>query len=289
MEKLKNIPKELKREDRFICFNDRKQPIDFITLKPISITRKKNFISYKKALECLENSPKIKGIGFVLGNGSKGNFCGLDIDDCIDANGNVFPEANEIIELLNTYTEISPSGKGIHCIFFAEKSGNNCKIYINDWCKCLELYDKDRYFTLTGNVIKNKNIEYRQKECDEIYNIYFNNSTYTKKVLNIKSSYFYNNYNDLLEYALDNDNVLNSYWFGYRPLKSESENDFALMGKILFWVGYKNIDIAIRYFVESPYAQQKDEKHKRKIFNTNYLRNTAEKIISLNKKECEHE
>lgn len=289
MKQLNNIPRELKNENRFICFNDKKQPINFITLNPISIKQQKNFMSYKKALECLENSPKIKGIGFVLGNGSKNNFCGLDIDDCIDANGNISSEANEIIEFLDTYTEISPSGNGVHCIFYAQKSGKNCKIYKEDWCKCLELYDKDRYFTLTGNMIRNKNIAYRQNECDEIYNTYFKNFIFTREELNSKSSHACHDYSSNFEFALNMDNVLSYYWLGNRPLKSESENDFALMGKILFWIGYENIDIAIRYFMESPYTQQKDEKHKRKIFSTNYLRNTAEKIISLNTKENEYE
>ena len=285
MEQLKNIPEELKKERRFICFNDLKQPINPKTLNLISIKNQKNLMSYKNALESLKNSPKINGIGFVLGNTQNGNFCGLDIDNCISSNGVISSDAQKIIDLLDTYTEISPSKKGVHCIFFAQKQGNNCKKYFNSWCKCLEMYDKDRYFTLTGNVIKNKKIEFRQNECNEIYDTYLkvsysqddNSVLYTSK--NHKANF---------DFALNNDKVLNLYWQGTRPLKSESENDYALMGKILFWVGY-DMNIAFQYFLDSPHTKQKDKEHIIKILNTEYLIRTAEKIINSKRREMKYE
>ena len=48
------------------------------------------------------------------------NYCGLDIDNCIDSNGVISEQAQELIDLLDTYTEISRSGKGIHCIFIVK-------------------------------------------------------------------------------------------------------------------------------------------------------------------------
>ena len=283
MRNLETIADNLKVENRFIHFDKDKQPISYITLKPISIKKEGNFMNYKKALEGLKNSSKIKGIGFVLGNTPKGNFCGLDIDNCIDSNGVLSEEVQKIIDILDTYAEISPSGKGVHCIFFARKQGNICKKYFKYWCKCMEIYDKDRYFTLTGIAINDKNVEYRQKECDFIYEKYFSNSFDSKKGL-LKNTYTHASSKEPLNlvFALENDRVLNSYWHGNRPLKSESENDFALLGKILFWVGYENPDVAIQHFLESPYFKQKDEKHLKKVLDTNYLIRTVEKIINLN-------
>ena len=88
-----------------------------------------------------------------------------------------------------------------------------------------------------------------------------------------------------LVFALQNDKVLSAYWYGKRPLKSESKNDYALMSRILFWVGYKNTDIAIQYFLESPYVQQKDECCIDKILNTNYLECIVNEITSSKKLE----
>ena len=290
MEKLNKIATNLKAEKRFICFNAGKQPISSKTLKPISIKNRGNLITFENALESLKNSSKIEGIGFVLGNTPKGNFCGLDIDNCIDSNGVISNKAKEIIDFLDTYTEISPSGNGVHCIFFANKQGNKCKKYFDTWCKCIEIYDKDRYFTLTGNVIKSKNIEHRQDECNFIYETYLEDFLESSKnIPKIKNTYISNNKCTNLVFALKNDKVLSSYWHGNRPLKSESENDFALMGKILFWVGYENINTAIQYFIESPYAQQKDEQHLSKILNTSYLERTVQKIINSKFMEVEHE
>lgn len=286
MENIKNIPEELKNTKRFICFNEHKQPISPKTLKPISIKNLRNLVGFENALKSLKNNPKIKGIGFVLGNTLKGNFCGLDIDNCINSNGIISKEAQSIIDLLDTYTEVSPSGKGLHCIFFAKKQGDICKKYFDNWCKCIEMYDKNRYFTLTGNVVKHKNIEYRQDECNKIYETYF--KTNIDNIENCNTHACLNKDINLV-FALKNDKVLSSYWHGNRPLKSESENDFALMGKILFWVGYNNIELAVEHFIESPYFQQKDEKHLQKVLNTDYLIKTAQKIINSKRMEGKYE
>lgn len=44
-------------------------------------------------------------------------FTGIDLDACLDPNtGEVTPRAAEIVKLLDSYTEISPSGRGLHII-----------------------------------------------------------------------------------------------------------------------------------------------------------------------------
>ena len=51
MRNLETIADNLKVENRFIHFDKDKQPISYITLKPISIKKEGNFMNYKKALE----------------------------------------------------------------------------------------------------------------------------------------------------------------------------------------------------------------------------------------------
>ena len=288
------VAKTLGKYNLFVNYNNKKVPINPRTGKLISITNRNNLICFEKALIGLKNTSKIKGIGIVLGNTPKGNLCGLDIDNCINEKGVISEEAQKIINYLDSYTELSPSGRGIHILFFAKKKGLNCKIY-SSWSKCLEMYDNNRYFTLTGNTINFKGIEYRQKQCDFIYDTYFKQDaqvqdTQVKNIslkandINLKldghESYFKN-------VALKKDPVLNKYWNGYRSNKSESDDDFAFMGKLLYWL--RDIDLAIAFFLASPFAQSKDEYHKAKMYRNDYLRRTALNIISRNKGEFKNE
>jgi len=82
------------------------------------------------------------GIGFELANG----YCGQDFDHVIQ-NGVIEPWAIQEIDKLHTYTEISPSGTGIHCLGKAKLPGKGAKPDHNR----VETYDSGRYFTFTGN------------------------------------------------------------------------------------------------------------------------------------------
>ena len=59
---------------------------------------------------------QIEGVGLVLAGG----YCGIDLDNVIDSNGSLLQWAREIVERLDTYTEISPSGRGLHLIMYCK-------------------------------------------------------------------------------------------------------------------------------------------------------------------------
>ncbi|MGH3085706.1 MAG: hypothetical protein ACRDSJ_00125 [Rubrobacteraceae bacterium] len=75
------------------------------------------------------------GVGFVFT--ADDPFCGVDLDGCVDpASGKVEPWAKEIVDHLDSYTEVSPSGTGLHIIVHAKipegRPGNrkdNVEIY----------------------------------------------------------------------------------------------------------------------------------------------------------------
>ena len=56
----------------------------------------------------------VEGTGLILAQG----YCGVDLDGVIDNEGRLAPFAAAIIERLDTYTEISPSGKGLHLLLY---------------------------------------------------------------------------------------------------------------------------------------------------------------------------
>ncbi|BBL79307.1 hypothetical protein RxyAA322_11610 [Rubrobacter xylanophilus] len=83
------------------------------------------------------------GIGFVFT--ASDPFCGVDLDSCVDPEtGEVEPWAREIVEHLSSYTEISPSGRGLHVLVRARlPEGGRRKGRV-------EMYDRGRFFTVTG-------------------------------------------------------------------------------------------------------------------------------------------
>jgi len=85
------------------------------------------------------------GIGFVF-NGD--GIIGIDIDKAFDENGNIKDWAKAIIDSLPaTYTEISPSGKGIHILGKGNVSAGR-RWALPDGG--VEIYGTGRYFTMTG-------------------------------------------------------------------------------------------------------------------------------------------
>ena len=90
------------------------------------------------------------GIGFVF-DGTIGEdglcYVGIDLDGCI-VDGVLQEPARSQIKQLNTYTELSPSGTGVHIIVRAKplrayKSGDSK----------VEVYCDKRYFTFTGQTL----------------------------------------------------------------------------------------------------------------------------------------
>jgi primase-polymerase (primpol)-like protein len=84
------------------------------------------------------------GIGFVFTESDP--YCGIDLDDVIDENGVIDPEAHAIIDKMDSYTEVSQSGRGIHIIVRGKKPNSQCRR------GNVEIYDKGRYFALTGDL-----------------------------------------------------------------------------------------------------------------------------------------
>lgn len=71
-----------------------------------------------------EHGANFSGIGFCLqGSG----LAGVDFDDVLYEGGDVAFWADQLIAELNTYCEISPSGKGIKSFVFGEFEGGGRK------------------------------------------------------------------------------------------------------------------------------------------------------------------
>lgn len=113
-------------------------------------------------------SRRLAGVGFVL-TGSDGFVC-VDLDHVRDrVTGMIDQDACEIVNLLDTYTEVSPSGDGLHLWMRATiPAGGNRKALpaIGSRDRGIEIYGQGRYMTVTfapvdghGGPINHRNSE----------------------------------------------------------------------------------------------------------------------------------
>ena len=143
------LPISLRQYDQWVCWTtqERGGRATKVPLNPTSVSGAYastadpgTWGSFDAALQ-RATAPDVDGIGFVFT--SEDPFVGVDLDDCRDESG-LSDEAIEIVTRLHSYTEISPSGSGLHILVRgALPEGPRRK-------GSVEAYDEARYFTMTG-------------------------------------------------------------------------------------------------------------------------------------------
>lgn len=93
-----------------------------------------------------------------IGVGVFGSLGAVDIDHCISENGELSELAFDVISIMNSYTEYSPSGKGLRILFTVpgEFQYNKARYYINNQKAGLEIYIAgctQKYVTVTGDTL----------------------------------------------------------------------------------------------------------------------------------------
>lgn len=96
------------------------------------------------------------GIGFVFTDGDP--FCGIDLDQCRRANGSISPEALDVVRRIKSYTELSPSATGVHILLKGGLRENGRRV------GKVEVYDRGRYFTVTGKQLSGTPFEIRSRQ-----------------------------------------------------------------------------------------------------------------------------
>ncbi|MDY5271663.1 DUF927 domain-containing protein [Tractidigestivibacter sp.] len=157
---LARVPRELKQEPRWVCWRREerngkatKLPVDAHTGRMAKSTDPATRATFEEAVAAVGRW-RCDGVGFVFGPDRA--FTGLDLDHVI-SDGALDPAYRWVVEEAGTYTEVSPSGDGLHLIFRGAKP---------DWAqrsrkgqpggRVVEMYDHDRYFTVTGSVFEGR-------------------------------------------------------------------------------------------------------------------------------------
>ena len=161
------IPDALKGLNQWVVWNYRqvdgklkKPPLNPRTMRDAGTNDPHTWSDFATALAVYEDG-KADGIGVVMRAGS--GVVGIDLDDCIAPDGTVEPNALRIVEMINSYTELSPSGTGLHVFALAElpvarRSGP------------VELYGTSQYLTVTGAVFGDRAVmRPAQKEIERLH------------------------------------------------------------------------------------------------------------------------
>ena len=160
--KIENIPEELKKIPNWVCYRTKavkkadgttkntKIPINTNTGRLAKTSDSKTWAAYDLALQfLLDPTNDSVGLGFVFQHTN--NIFALDLDHCVDSKGTVHPEAQEIIDAFNTYTELSPSGDGLHIFGIGTLQSVTSKKYRGVYPFEVEIFCDSYFMTITGD------------------------------------------------------------------------------------------------------------------------------------------
>ena len=149
--------------------NGKKSPINPRTGKAGSNIDPTMWCSFGEAIAAVDRW-ECDGIGFALGEAEDGvNISGIDLDNCRDIEtGELSSMAREIIAMLDTYWEVSPSGTGIKGLCF-DKLPLDART--KNKAGTVETYCDKRFFVLTGCQVDgtSADVESRQEQLTAVY------------------------------------------------------------------------------------------------------------------------
>lgn len=295
-----NIPDNLKKEKRWCLYKiiqrdgkNTKLPL-MPSAKPAKSNDKATWHSYEDCIAALNRNIG-DGLGFFLGDG----YIGIDIDKVSDdimaysLDYDASSMTADFLRGISTYAELSPSKTGLHFIGKGKVPGERKRH------KNLEIYDEGRFFTVTGNVIKDKDrshIKPIEQELLPLYQKYMpavgnqsedKEKRKEKEKKSIKENPFVQRYrqssNDVLEllfekgyFSYTGEDLRRIYYGNYESyFNSRSEADFFMLQRLLYYTG--NVEMAISLMENSGLKREKWYKRRG---NTNYIHYIANKAIS---------
>jgi AAA domain len=217
-------------------------------------TKPETWTTFKDVVEAYRRG-SFDGIGFVFHPDNP--YCGADIDDVTE------DEARHWIEQFNSYTERSPSGNGFHIICKAEvPKGTNRDEG--------ELYSSGRFFTMTGDVVRDAPVREAQDAADKFYR--FLRRSDQESTPRLSASRLTDAEVVRLAENAKNGAEFSVVYRGGGQFKSGSERDLSLASRLAFWT--RDEAQIERIMRGSGCIREKWDKHR------TYLRDTIRKALS---------
>ena len=177
-----DIPQCLIEIDRWVAWKmilrdgrPTKVPIDARTGQFASVSEPKTWCPFEIAVAAFGDHRDWDGLGIVFTE--EDSLAGVDLDDCLDESGQ-FIWGQDIVQGLNTYTEISPSGRGLKLFLCGAKptsAGSRRDGFGPLGIGKVEVYDKGRFFAVTGrpmhgfpNTVENRHADF-EAMCDWLW------------------------------------------------------------------------------------------------------------------------
>jgi len=163
------IPAELRDRDQWLVWK-REQRGAKVTKVPYrarrpdvraSATDPATWAPYSDAVRAARR-PDVDGIGFVFTEGDP--YVGVDFDACV-RDGVVDPAAQAEVTRLDSWTELSQSGTGLHVIARAVLVDGRHSGPASAWGGKIELYDRGRFFALTGQLLAGAEQVIRERQA----------------------------------------------------------------------------------------------------------------------------
>nr|VFJ42642.1 MAG: hypothetical protein BECKFM1743A_GA0114220_1000122 [Candidatus Kentron sp. FM]VFJ43372.1 MAG: hypothetical protein BECKFM1743C_GA0114222_1000122 [Candidatus Kentron sp. FM]VFK05517.1 MAG: hypothetical protein BECKFM1743B_GA0114221_1000122 [Candidatus Kentron sp. FM] len=244
-----NVPEELKHCSQWVIWRygtvrgngkPTKEPVNPATGRRARINQPTQWNTFPQAVDAV-NRYRATGVGFVFSEHDP--YCGIDLDSCRNPETEAInPWALGIIQRLNSFTEVSPSGTGVHVIVkgMLPVGGNRRG--------SVEMYDRNRYFTVTGQPLKGMplTVEERQEALEALHRQWIQQEFREKKASNSTTSQqsgektLANPDQELIRRAMAaaNGDKFRRLWnadvMGHA---SESEATLALLNLLAFWTG----------------------------------------------------
>ena len=146
--KPENVPEELRVRPQWVVWKGvgekpDKVPYSARTGRKASSTDLMTWGTFEEALEAYEDG-EYAGLGFVFSSADP--YTGIDLDNCVNEDGEIALWALEIVRHFDSYTELSATGSGLHIIVRGDVP-NRRKGEV-------EVYSSKRFFTMTGHVVE---------------------------------------------------------------------------------------------------------------------------------------
>lgn len=261
-----HIPDELKQYSQWVNWRTVRRKDGSKPTKPPyqsdgKLAESNNPLTWSSFSVVKDAAPKFDGVGFVLTKDDP--YIGIDFDRCrCPAFNLIDPAIEQYVRNLDSYTEVSPSGRGLRQILKGSLPVEGKKKGL------IEAYQSGRYVTMTGNHLEGfpRTIENRQNELDEFYQAVFSEATKKDRAPKGEplSATTRTEWQELLEKALQSKNgsEIRRLWEGdHSAYPSQSEGDLALCSYFAFWFDgdAKTVDEAFRK--SGLYRHKWDQKH----------------------------
>ena len=284
---LENIPKEIKENGLFCLWkyskrgeNLTKPPINpnFYLKESKSYQIKEEYYSKsndKTRFNHLDKVLPLTSSKYGIGFGIFDTFGAIDLDHCLNEEGKIIQDdfskiVIDIVKKLNTYTEKSPSGTGLHLYFKIKgmkmSPEEYSKIYYTnkrmnkETNQGLEIYLSGmtkKFLTITGDKLGDYNFrEITFEELQPILDKYMKRYTSKKE----QNSSLVTNQSDFLKIGLEKDDTLIELYNNTSHTGNESEEDMKLLSKLAYYCN-KDSQSMRQAFESSPYFMTKDEPH----------------------------